>query len=153
GGATPPRLLCPPDLPDRLWWTYRDREEELVAVARRAWTTQQAGGAPLDRMAVVFRRPLPYLYLAPKVFRDAGLPYQTADALPLAAEPTAAALDLVLDAVASRFTRGTIVAPLRSPHFVFVDAENGVTRDAVSALDRALSEARYLGDPEALAAL
>src|SRR5207247_4814291 len=46
-----------------------------------------------------------------------------------------------------------IVALLRSPHFVFVDAENGVTRDAVSALDRALSEARYLGDPEALAAL
>src|SRR5439155_24564733 len=107
GGATPPRLLCPPDLPDRLWWTYRDREEELVAVARRAWTTQQAGGAPLDRMAVVFRRPLPYLYLAPKVLGGAGLPYQTADAVPLAAERAAGAVGVVRGAGASRLTLGT----------------------------------------------
>src|SRR4029453_1480770 len=94
---------------------------------------------------------------------DTGLAVQTSAALPLAAEPTAAALDLVLEAVATRFTRGSLVALLRSPHFAFTDGsafgeatvDKGglVRRAAVSALDRALSEARYLGDPEALAAL
>ena len=102
---------------------------------------------------MVFKRPLPYLYVAPRIFADAGLAVQTSAALPLAAEPTAAALDLVLEAVATRFTRGSLVALLRSPHFAFTDGADAVTRVAVSALDRALSEARYLGDPEALAAL
>src|SRR4029453_6437654 len=94
---------------------------------------------------------------------DTGLAVQTSAALPLAAEPTAAALDLVLEAVATRFTRGSLVALLRSPHFAFTDGsafgeatvDKGglVIRAAVSALDRALSEARYLGDPEALASI
>jgi ATP-dependent helicase/nuclease subunit B len=149
-----PMLLTPSSAPpDQLWWTVRDREEELAAVAR---TTSES-------VAVVFKRPLPYLYVAPRIFADAGLAVQTSAALPLAAEPTAAALDLVLEAVATRFTRGSLVALLRSPHFVFTDgsafaeatADKGgaVTRVAVSALDRALSEARYLGDPETLAAI
>ena len=51
------------------------------------------------------RRPLPYLYLARSVFGASGIPFETLDTLPLAAEPYAAALDLVLDAVASRFGR------------------------------------------------
>src|SRR6185503_6721317 len=83
----------------------------------------------------------------------AGIPYQAFDTLPLAAEPTAAALDLILDAVASNFTRASLVALLRSPHFAFTDAEAEVTRESVSALDRTLSESRYLGDPERLAAV
>jgi hypothetical protein len=152
--AGKPMLLTPPSAPpDQPWWTLRDREEELAAVAR----------TPSESVAVVFKRPLPYLYVAPRIFADAGLAVQTSAALPLAAEPTAAAVDLVLEAVATRFTRGSLVALLRSPHFAFNDgsafaeatADKGgaVSRAAVSALDRALSEARYLGDPEALAAL
>ena len=104
-------------------------------------------------MAIVFKRPLPYLYVAPAVFADADLGFQTTAALPMAAEPTAAALDLVLEAAAANFTRGSLVALLRSPHFRFTHAGDEVSRAAVSALDRALSGARYLGDPEALSTL
>jgi ATP-dependent helicase/nuclease subunit B len=153
--SSKPVLVTPPDaLPEQPWWTYRDREEELVGVARHVKEGQRAGdAAPLERTAVVFKRPLPYLYVAPEIFRGADIPYQTAAALPLASEPTAAALDLVLSAVASRFTRDAIVALLRSPHFVFRWSEVEIARPNISALDRALSEARYLGDPDRLAAL
>jgi len=148
-----PVLVTPPNSPpDEPWWTLRDREEELIAIARRVDASAAAGEA-LDRIAVVFKRPLPYLYLAPKVFGEAGLAWQTAAALPLAAEPAAAALDLVLDAAASRFTRATIVALLRSPHFTWIGEGADVTREATSALDRALSSARYLGEAEKLFAL
>ena len=61
----------------------RDREEELVAVAKRV----KAETPNLDRVAVVFERPLPYLYIAREVFGGAGIPYQTTDALPLADAP------------------------------------------------------------------
>ena len=67
----------------------------------------------------MFKRPLPYVYLARDVFADAGIPYQTFDALPLAAEPYAAALDLVFEFVTSNFTREPVVALLGSPHFSF----------------------------------
>jgi RecB family exonuclease len=155
GSDRRPRLVTPPrSSHGELWWTHRDCEEELIAVARRVHQRLRGGeNVALGRVAVVFKRPLPYLYLAPKVFGEAGIPYQTSSALPLASEPTAAALDLVLDAAASRFTRSTIAALLRSPHFVFLDGETAPTRDAVSALDRALSDARYLGESERLAAL
>jgi len=138
--------------PQEEWWTLRDREEELVAVAR--WIDADAlrgEGAALERTAIVYKRPLPYVYGAAGVFASARIPYQTADALPLAAEPTAAALDLIVDVVASNFTRSAIVALLRSPHFVFMPAGVEVAPAAVSALDRRLSESRYLGDPERLA--
>jgi len=143
-----PALITPPDAStDEPWWTLRDREEELVAIARRLKADKRTGDAvPLARTAVVFKRPLPYLYLAAEVFRAAGIPYQSSDALPLAAEPTAAAIDLVLETVAADFSRGTLVALLRSPHFTFGDGDADVTRESVSALDRALSQARYLGD-------
>ena len=147
--STPP--AAPPEEP---WCTLRDREEELVTSRGGSRPTgATASAVPLDRTAIVFKRPLPYLYLAAEVFGAAGIPYQASDALPLAAEPTAAALDLVLDAVASNFTRGTLVALLRSPHFVFRHDEVEVTRESVGALDRALSEARYLGDLERLETL
>src|SRR5262249_7670477 len=136
------------------WWTYRDREEELIAVARQVKADEAAGKAVnLTRTAVVFKQPLPYLYAAAEVFRSARIPFQASDAMPLAAEPTAAALDLVLDAVASDFTRGTLVALLRSPHFVFTDGGAEMSRESISTLDRMLSEARYLGDPERLQGL
>src|SRR6266571_5182658 len=86
------------------------------------------------------RRPLPYLYLAAEVFPAAGIPYQTCDALPLAVEPAAAALDLVLDVVASRFARNPLVSLLRSPHLVFVHDGSEISGGSISALNRALSQ-------------
>jgi RecB family exonuclease len=148
GRQTPvrPRLVCP--VPDGdaapLWFTHRDREEELIAVTRRL-----AGEPPssFDDVAVVFKQPLPYLYLAPETFGAAGIPFVVADALPLAAEPVAAAVDLVLDAIEADFPRDALVALLRSPHFAYAQACDG---GAIAALDRALSEARYLGGADRL---
>ena len=51
-----------------------------------------------------------------------------------------------------RFSRATLIALLRSPHFPFASDAGEVTRESVSALDRALSTARYLGDLERLEA-
>ena len=127
----------------------RDREEELGFVARRI-KQDGRGLAALDRTAVVFKRPLPYLYLAPEVFGGARIPYQAFDALPLAAEPFAAALDVVLEFAASQFTRDAIVALLRSPHLRFAHEGRRVSRDQVAALDRALSDRRYLGELDRL---
>ena len=178
-----PVLMTPPNaLPDEPWWTLRDREEELIAIARQLKADRRSGdGVPLDRIAIVYKNPLPYLYAAAEIFRGAGIPYQMSDALPLAAEPTSAALDLILEAVSSRFSRATLIALLRSPQCVVpagadsrvrpygtegigdVPAVGGadprvgpgaeVTRESVSALDRALSDARYLGELTRLEAL
>ena len=149
--VTPVLMTPPAGSPDEPWWTLRDREEELVAIARQLKADRRSGDAvPLDRTAIVYKNPLPYLYAAAEIFRGAGIPYQISDALPLAAEPTSAALDLILEAVSSRFSRASLIALLRSPHFTFVPE---VTRASVSALDRMLSAARYLGELERLDAL
>lgn len=135
-------------------FTSRDREEELAGVARRLKAERRAGRRrPLARTALVVRRPLPYLYLARGVLTDAGIPFETLDTLPLAAEPYAAALDLVFACVASGFTRASSIALLRSPHFVFDADGRPVSPSAVAALDRALGAARYLGGAGHLAAL
>jgi RecB family exonuclease len=125
-------------------FSYRDREEELAGVAARLKQQRREGvTTPLNRTAIVVRRPLPYLYLARDVFVDAGIAFETLDTLPLAAEPYAAAMDLVLDAVSSAFTRPSLLALLRSPHFDFgEDARSGA---AIAACDFALGEVRYLG--------
>ncbi len=116
--ATPVLVTQPGASPDEPWWTLRDREEELVAIARQLKADRRRGeSVALDRTAIVYKHPLPYLYAASEIFRDAGIPYRMSDTLPLAAEPTSAALDLILDAVSSRFSRATLIALLRSPHF------------------------------------
>src|SRR6185436_12291619 len=83
--AAPPRanaatatLITPPGAPpEEPWWTLRDREEELVMLARRVKADRRNGeGVPLDRTAIVFKHPLPYLYLAAEVFGAAGILYQ-----------------------------------------------------------------------------
>jgi RecB family exonuclease len=155
GVAARPVLLTPPGSPpEEPWWIHRDREEELVKMSRYLKSLRRDGTAgPLNRTAIVFKHPLPYLYTAGEVFGAAGIPYEAFDALPLAAEPTSAAVDLVLDAASSNFTRGTLVALLRSPHFVFPDADAEVTRESVAALDRALSQARFLGGVDRLESL
>ena len=147
-----PTLIVPDTDVDQPYFVVRDREEELVAVARRV----ACGGESiesLERTAVVFKRPLPYLYLAREVFGVAQVPYQTADALPLAAEPFAAALDLVLEFVESGFTRHTLVALLGSPHFAFEHDGQVIDRAAVESSDRELNGARHLGGLDRLAAL
>lgn len=135
-----PVLICPSE--GRLFSVNRDREDELSSIAVALKTT---GGADLDRRAVVFKRPLPYVYLARDVFADAGIPYQTFDALPLAAEPYAAALDLVFEFVTSNFTREPVVALLASPHFSLRADGAELRRSDISALNRTLSEEGYFG--------
>jgi len=119
----------------------RDREDEVAAFAR--WVRRERPA--LDRMALVVRQPLPYVYIARDVLASAGVPSQMFDALPLAAEPFAAALDLVCACASGNFARVPAVALLRSPHFRFA-----TTPREVAALDRALSDAGYLGEVEAL---
>jgi hypothetical protein len=147
-----PVIVTPVNTPsDEPWWTFRDREEELVWIARQIKADRRNGiDTPLERRAIVFKAPLPYLYLAAEVFPAAGIPYQTCDALPLAVEPVAAALDLVLDVVASSFARNPLVSLLRSPHLVFVHDGSEISRESISALNLALSQRQYLGDLDRL---
>jgi len=127
--------------------TARDREEEVAAFARWVRHAIRAGDvSALDRMALVVRQPLPYVYVAREVLRSGGVPCQMFDALPLGAEPYAAALDLVVSCVSANFARGPAIALLRSPHFRF----EGIAARDITVLDRALSAAGYLGDVDAL---
>ncbi len=143
--STRPVLVAPFDT--QSFTVSRDREDELSSIAARIKTT---GPTDLDRRAVVFKRPLPYVYLARDVFADAGIPYQTFDALPLAAEPYAAALDLMFEFVTSNFTREPVVALLGSPHFSFDSGGSPIGRSDVAALNRALSDEGYFGGVENL---
>ena len=143
--AADPAALIVPDRDDHeMVFRYRDREDEIEGVARRV----KAGGAALERTGIVVARPLPYLYLGREVFGSAQLPFEALDTLPLAAEPYAAAVDVVLECAAANFTRRALMALLRSPHFQF-----GIDRPALSTLDAAMAEQRYLGGLDRLAAL
>ncbi len=134
------RLVAPDPAPGRRYFTWRDREEELLAVAR-----QVKGRPAAERTAVVFQRPLPYLYAARHLFASAGVPYEATGTLPLASEPFAAAIDLVLSFVSSGHARRPTVELLRSPHFQFSDPDGPLDPSAMPALDGALREARYVG--------
>jgi RecB family exonuclease len=146
------RTLAVPQEGSTLYFTCRDREEEVARVVRdiKRRRTREADVGRLDRTAVVFARPLPYLYLARTIFESARLPFQCEDALPLAAEPAAAALDLVLDVAASGASRPAIVNLLRSPHFALGPERTPVSQDSVQALDEALAAARFRGGPDGL---
>ena len=151
--AAAPPVLVVPDLEARApavhWFTSRDREEELADVAARVKT-----GEWNSRVAVVFQRPLPYLYLAKNVFADAEVPYHALDALPLAAEPYAAAVDLVFAATISEANRSSLIELLASPHWTFPISGAGVlTREDTRVLDAFLQSAKYLGGWKALSAL
>jgi RecB family exonuclease len=140
----------PPPRSGQVVFSYRDREEELEGVARRLKADRRAGReVRLDRTALVVSHALPYLYVARDVFAGAGVPFQTLDTLPLAAEPYAAALDLVIEFVATGFTRRATTALLRSPHFRLETLD----RASISALDAALVERRFLGGLDRLIAL
>lgn len=145
-----PLLVIPPG--DGRLHSARDREEEVGVFARRVKQMVRDGEvSSLDRVALVVRQPLPYVYVAREVLHSAGIPCQLFDALPLAAEPYAAAVDLVFSCVASNFARGAVVALLQSPYFRFETAPDvRLSLRDVAALDRTLSEGGYLGDPDAL---
>jgi inactivated superfamily I helicase len=149
------RVLMVPSEGDALSYTSRDREDEIAAVVRRvkARRRQTPGSVRLDRTAVIFARPLPYVYVARGVFEAAQMPYQCDDALPLAAEPGAAAVDLVLAFVGTRASRSATVALLRSPHLTLDACAPPVPSEAVQALDRALADTGYAGDPARLRSL
>ena len=134
------RLVSPDAAPRRRYFTWRDREEELLAAVRLVKSRPAA-----ERTAVVFQRPLPYLYAARHLFASAGVPYAATGTLPLASEPFAAAIDLALSFVSSRSARRPTIELLRSPHFRFADADGPLDPLATAALDGALREARYVG--------
>ncbi len=150
----PPVLVIPAGAEGRLHAQYRDREEEVAAMARTVKAAARSGpGEPLSRTGIVFMRPLPYVYVTSRLFTDAGVPCDTFDALPLAAEPYAAALDLALACIESDFSREALLAVLRSPHFACGPGGTSLPHDAAAALDQTLSEARYLGGAERLLTL
>jgi RecB family exonuclease len=132
------------------WVVCRDREEELADVAR---ILKRGGASQPDRTAVVFQRPLPYLYLARQVFPDAEIPYQALDALPLAAEPFAAALDLIFSFAIAEGTRASLVELLGSPHWAFHVDGRQIDREEVAAADGRLRDVKYVGGWERLASL
>ena len=125
--------------------TSRDREEELADIARSL--KGSPGPAGLERTAVIFQRPLPYLYLARQVFGSAHIPYQATDALPLAAEPFVAGVDLILSFIGAEGTRASTLELLRSPQWKFEDPRSGLplSRQDISALDISFREVKYLG--------
>ena len=143
-------LVRPAAASNDLCVVARDREEELRAVAR-AIRTQADGESLTGPAAIVFHRPLPYLYLAQQVLDDAGIPYEAWDALPLAGEPYAALLDLVLTFARTGGTREAAVALLRSPILRFA-ADSGALEDRdAAALDAILSERRAAGEADSYA--
>lgn len=170
--SAPPVLMTPaahPDAEPQRWFVCRDREEELVEMARTIKRRAAYRGAfdgpglALERMAVVFQRPLPYLYLARQTFAAAGLPYQALDALPLAGEPFAAAIDVLFSFALAEGTRGSLIELLGSPHWRFgaghdrkpqesAAARQSAHRDSQS-LDRLLRDLKYTGGWPRLRAL
>jgi RecB family exonuclease len=131
----------------------RDREDELRDVVRVI--RQRAAGSGhriAGGVAIAFHRPLPYLALARQVFADAAVPYAAFDAQPLAGEPYAAAVDLLLAFARTRGTRDAAVALLRCQAFAWMDRDGPVTGGDVAALNLALTERRATGDATTFAA-
>lgn len=126
---------------------YRDREEEVRAVARAVRGQAAGDPAPLSRTAVLFQRPLPYLYLSQQVLAEAGVPFQAFDALPLSAEPYAALLDLALVVARAGGTRDSAIALARSPLLQFEEGGVPVSLGDFATLDRLLIESRVSAPP------
>lgn len=127
---------------------YRDREEELREVARiiRARAAEDDASA-LSRTAVLFQRPLPYLYLAQQVLGEAGVPYQAFDTLPLSAEPWAALLDLALVVARTGGTRESALALARSPLLHLERDGESVSLIDLARLDQTLIDGRVTVAP------
>ncbi len=141
-----PRLETPAEPADARVFVSRDREEELRDVSRAIRArAADANHVLSESVAVVFHRPLPYLYLAHQVLADAHVPYQAFDALPLGGEPYAALLDLVVAVARTGGTREASIALLRSGQLKTGDAHAALDLDDVAALDLVLAERRSIG--------
>lgn len=142
-----PVVVRPGGDDDALCFTSRDREEELRGVARAIRArAAETSGVLRERTAVVFHRPLPYLYLSQQVLTEARVPYQAFDALPLAAEPYAALLDVVMTAARTGGTRESAVELLRT-RLLRIEVDGAeITPAQASVLDQVLSERRATGD-------
>lgn len=166
-----PVLSIPPreGLAQRFHFLARDREDEVAdAIVRltEEWSPGGAAstaaaavpdGAPGDAVpalqppvALVFERPLPYLYVARQLLDSAGLAYEAADALPLAAEPAAAALDVVVEFVTSGYARQAALALLRSPHLRHEVDGTALAPGDVPGLEAAMREADFTAGRERL---
>ena len=153
-----PVIVRPSSAEDGEWCHLsRDREEEVRDVIRHIRARARSADQPglLEPTAIVFQRPLPYLYLARQLSEDAGVETQALDALPLAGEPYAALLDLVLVVARTGGTRESSVALLRSPLLRFDVNDVPLSIADVAALDAVLIVRRFSGGadryPEAVA--
>ena len=140
---------------DQRWFVCRDREEELADIVRwlkhRSVSAHAAVRPPaLDRMGIVFQRPLPYLYLARQVFADGGIGYDALDALPLSGEPFAATVDLIFSVLSSEANRASLIELLASPHLMFLQL---LEAGEIPALDAWLREIKYAGGWDRLSEL
>ena len=72
--SSPPTLIAPIVETGELYFRSRDREAELSDLVRRLKQSDEPGRS-LARTAVVFKRRLPYIYLAREVFGSAGVPW------------------------------------------------------------------------------
>jgi RecB family exonuclease len=136
----PPLIMAPPGDAQRVFFLHRDRERELAEAVRRA---KSRWSGPFDEVALVYQRPLPYLYLARQLLDSAGVPYDASDALPLAAEPFAAAFDLVLTCLLEQFSRASLVALLGSPQFGWGPSCQPIAFADLDAFDEALDTSGY----------
>jgi len=135
GAPWTPVIVRPPDT---LTWVSRDREEEVRDVARIIRQRTPRPDAVLAPTALVVQRPLPYLYLTRQILSDARIPCQALDALPLAIEPYAALLDLMLVVARTGGTRESVVALLRSPWLHLEIDGTPLSREEATALDAVL---------------
>ncbi len=148
GAPWSPVVVRPAGAKDGEWCHLsRDREEEVRDVIRhiRARAREDVRPGRLAPTAIVFQRPLPYLYLARQLCEDAGLQTQALDALPLAGEPYAALLDLTLVVARTGGTRESSVALLRSPLLRFEVGGTRVSVGDAAALDAVLISRRTTG--------
>jgi RecB family exonuclease len=155
GPSHKPLLRRPAGAADEdIAWVSRDREEELRDVVRTIYDRAESGErTPLERTAVVFHRPLPYLYLSQQVLAEGQVPYQAADALPLAAEPYAALLDVVLTFARTGGTRDSAIELLLGVRPGSDQGQTGVRPGSdlglgIAALDEALRERRATGEAD-----
>tara|TARA_B100001123_G_scaffold450778_1_gene623644 strand:+ start:22469 stop:25453 length:2985 start_codon:yes stop_codon:yes gene_type:complete len=141
-------VLISPESTDQNYFVCRDREEELLLVARAV----KSGSSRLKfaQKSVLFQVPLPYLYLARQVFDQAEIPFEMKDSLPLAAESYAANLDLIFDFILSNYSRPALIGLLRSPYFNFSLDSHIIDKNIVEKFDRALYKERYSGGHAAL---
>lgn len=148
-----PVLIAPAAAPADPIFVSRDCEEEVRDVTRAIRGRAAASGHALtESVAVVFHRPLPYLYLGQQVLTDGQVPYQAFDALPLGAEPYAALLDQMLVFARTGGTREAAISLLRSPLVRFEAGGLSVDCRDATALDLVLRERRVTGDASTYAA-